>query len=222
MTRAAPAKAKPARKRDAERSKRAILQAALVEFSEQGYAGARIDTIAERSGISKPMIYSYFGDKDDLYAAALREAYVQIREGERDLHLDDLAPEEAIRALVSFTLSHFRSKPWFISMLNTENLRGGTTVRRISDVTAIQSRLLEQLREVLERGAREKVFRSGIDPVDFYITIASICYFPISNAHTLQVVFKCPMDEAWMEQRRRDAEEIAIRFLRPGPEDGDA
>lgn len=217
MSRAAPAKSRPLRKRDAERSKRAILEAALVEFSERGHAGARIDSIAERSGISKPMIYSYFGDKDDLYAAALREAYVQIREGERDLHLDNLAPEEAIRALVSFTLSHFRSKPWFISMLNTENLRGGTTVRKISDVSAIQSRLLVQLREVLQRGAKEGVFRSGIDPVDFYITIASICYFPISNMHTLRTVFKCPMDEAWMEQRRIDAEEIAIRFLRPDP-----
>ncbi len=217
MTPAIPAKTKPARKRDAERSKRAILEAALIEFSEHGHAGARIDAIAERSGISKPMIYSYFGDKDDLYAAALREAYVQIREGERDLDLGNLAPEEAIRALVSFTLSHFRSKPWFISMLNTENLRGGTTVRKISDVSAIQSRLLVQLREVLQRGAKEGVFRSGIDPVDFYITIASICYFPISNKHTLRTVFKCPMDEAWMEQRRIDAEEIAIRFLRPDP-----
>ena len=218
MTPASPAKSRPLRKRDAERSKRAILEAALVEFSERGHAGARIDSIAERSGISKPMIYSYFGDKDDLYAAALREAYVQIREGERDLHLDNLAPEEAIRALVSFTLSHFRSKPWFISMLNTENLRGGTTVRKISDVSAIQSRLLVQLREVLQRGAKDGVFRSGIDPVDFYITIASICYFPVSNMHTLRTVFKCPMDDAWMEQRRIDAEEIAIRFLRPDPE----
>ncbi|NIA72262.1 TetR/AcrR family transcriptional regulator [Pelagibius litoralis] len=217
MSPATPAKSRPLRKRDAERSKRAILEAALVEFSEHGHAGARIDSIAERSGISKPMIYSYFGDKDDLYAAALREAYVQIREGERDLDLDNLAPEDAIRALVSFTLGHFRSKPWFISMLNTENLRGGTTVRKISDVSAIQSRLLVQLREVLQRGAEEGVFRSGIDPVDFYITIASICYFPISNMHTLRTVFKCPMDETWMEQRRIDAEEIAIRFLRPDP-----
>jgi AcrR family transcriptional regulator len=207
-------------RRDAERSKRAILEAALVEFSEQGHAGARIDAIAARAGVSKPLIYSYFGDKDFLYAAALREAYVQIRAGERELDLEHKDPEAAIRALVSFTLRHFRSKPWFISMLNTENLRGGTTIRAIEDVSEIQSPLVAELRQVLERGARRGVFRRDVDPVDLYVTIASLCYFPVSNAHTLRVVFRCPVDDAWLERRGRDAEEMVLRFLRP--EAGDA
>jgi AcrR family transcriptional regulator len=207
--------ARVAPKRDAERSKRSILEAALVEFSEQGHAGARIDAIAARAGVSKPLIYSYFGDKDALYAAALREAYVQIRAGERELDLGHRDPEAAIRALVSYTLAHFRSKPWFISMLNTENLRGGTTIRAIEDVGEIQSPLVVQLREILERGARQGVFRDDVDPVDLYITVASLCYFPVSNAHTLRVVFRCPIDDAWLARRGRDAEEMVIRFLRP-------
>ena len=207
-------------KRDAERSKRFILDAALVEFSEKGFSGARIDTIAAQAGVSKPMIYSYYGDKDDLYAAALREAYIQIRAGERELQLENLSPVEAIRTLVSFTLNHFRSKPWFISMLNTENLRGGSTITKIHDVGEIQSKLLQELEIILDRGQQEGVFRRGIDPVDLYITIASLCYFPISNAHTLRVVFNKPVDEdAWLKQRRQDAEEMIIRFLRPDTTD---
>jgi AcrR family transcriptional regulator len=208
---------KPPPKRDAERSRRAILDAALIEFSEQGHAGARIDAIAARAGLSKPLIYSYFGDKDALYAAALREAYVQIRAGERALELDHRDPEGAIRALVGFTLEHFRRKPWFISMLNTENLRGGATIRAIEDVGAIQSTLIDGLAKVLERGAAEGRFRPGIDPVDLYISIASLCYFPISNAHTLRAVFGCPVDDAWLARRERDAAEMVLRFLRPEP-----
>ena len=76
------------------------------------------------------MLYNYFGDKDELYAAALREAYVQIRAGERELDLDGKSPEAALRAIIAFTLEHFRSKPWFISMLNTENLLGETRLGR--------------------------------------------------------------------------------------------
>jgi AcrR family transcriptional regulator len=170
--------------------------------------------------VSKPLIYSYFGDKDALYAAALREAYVQIRVGERALDLEHSDPEDAIRALVAFTLEHFVSKPWFISMLNTENLRGGATIGAIEDVSEIQSPLVSRLREVLDRGVAMGRFRPGIDPVDLYITIASLCYFPVSNAHTLRVVFRCPMDAAWLDRRRRDAEEMVLRFLRPQPGDG--
>lgn len=217
MSREPASAAAPAPRRDAGRSKRAILEAALVEFSEQGHAGARIDAIAARAGVSKPLIYSYFGDKDALYATALREAYVQIRAGERDLDLRHRDPEAAIRALVDFTLRHFRSKPWFISMLNTENLRGGRTIRSIEDVTEIQSPLVAELEEVLARGVAQGVFRSGIDPVDLYITIASLCYFPVSNAHTLSVVFDRSIDDAWLTRRGREAEEMVIRYLRPDP-----
>lgn len=221
-----PSKAPPARKpggpasapkRDAARSRRSILDASLIEFSTHGHAGARIDTIAERAGVSKPLIYSYFGDKDALYAAALREAYVQIRQGERDLQLDHKDPETAIRDLVDFTLHHFQQKPWFISMLNTENLRGGETIRQIRDVADIQSHLMDELRSLLDRGVSMGVFRPGIEPTDLYITIASLCYFPISNTHTLRAVFKAPIDEAWLARRSADIGEMVIRFLRPDP-----
>ena len=49
-------------KRDATASKRRILNAALREFSGLGLAGARMDAIADAADVSKPMIYSYFGD----------------------------------------------------------------------------------------------------------------------------------------------------------------
>lgn len=183
-----------------------------------------MDTVAEAAGISKPMIYSYFGDKDALYAAALREAYVQIRGGEKELELANLAPVEAVRTLVHFTFDHFRQKPWFISMLNTENLLGGDTIRSSADVGDIQSNMISELKRVLDHGAHEGVFREGIDPVELYITIASLCYFPISNRHTLRAVFKVPVDDAWVAARNTLVSDMVLCGLRPdaGQEAGDA
>ncbi|MCB1356038.1 MAG: hypothetical protein KDK53_05905, partial [Maritimibacter sp.] len=148
-------------------------------------------------------------------AAALREAYVQIRAGESELQLGDLEPVEAVRTLVHFTFDHFREKPWFISMLNTENLLGGETVRSIVDVGDIQSTMISELRRVLDHGEREGVFRKGVDPVELYITIASLCYFPISNRHTLRAVFKVPVDDAWVEARKRAVSDMVLADLRP-------
>lgn len=202
-------------KRDATASRRRILNAALKEFAVRGHAGARMDSIAEAAHVSKPMIYSYFGDKEELYKAALRESYVQIRQGERKLKIDDLSPEDAIRELVDFTLSHFVSRPWFISMLNTENLLGGDAVRQIGDVDEIQSPLIQSIGGVLARGAAAGTFRDDVDPVEFYITIASLCYFPVSNRHTLRAVFKVPIDEPWLKQRAEMIAEMLLRYLQP-------
>lgn len=179
-----------------------------------GHSGARVDRIAARAGISKPMIYDYFGDKDAIYAAALREAYVQIRRGESQLALDPEAPEEAVRELVRFTMGHFRRKPWFIRMLNNENLLGGETVQTLQDAAGIQSVLVARLEEILRQGKRQGVFHREVDPVEFYIFIASLCYFPISNMHTLRAVFQVPIDEEWLDRRTEEAAEMLLCYLR--------
>lgn len=208
---------RPRRRHDADATRADILAAALTEFAGHGHAGARIDRIAAASGMSKPMIYSYFGDKDGLYAAALREAYVQIREGERTLQLADLDPEEAIRTLVVFTMDHFVAKPWFVSMLNTENLRRGSTIAEIGDLGDIQSHLVGELGDILRRGAEAGLFRADADPVDIYITIASLCYFPVSNRHTLKPVFgRDYSDPAAQAERKRVAAEMILAWLREG------
>ncbi|MBT0959154.1 TetR family transcriptional regulator [Alphaproteobacteria bacterium KMM 3653] len=215
-----PEKRKPIRrdkKRNPEVTRAAILQAALEEFGEVGHSGARVDRIAERAGVSKPMIYDYFGDKDGIYTAALREAYVQIRAGEEELELDLLDPEAAIRALLRFTMDHFWRKPWFIRMLNTENLLGGDTIRKLDDAADIQSVLFTRLEAVLDQGVSTKVFRSDIDPVQLYLFIASVCYFPISNMHTLRVVFQIPITGEWLEQHADRASDMIVGYLKAPP-----
>ena len=53
----------------------AILDAALDAFSEGGYHETSLDTVAERAGISKALIYEHFPSKHVLHKALL-ETYV--------------------------------------------------------------------------------------------------------------------------------------------------
>ncbi|WP_432827604.1 TetR family transcriptional regulator [Dactylosporangium sp. CA-092794] len=57
------------RTRDPETKRRLLLEAALEEFAESGVAGARIDRIARRAGISAGLIYSFYDNKDSLFEA---------------------------------------------------------------------------------------------------------------------------------------------------------
>jgi len=51
-----------------------IVRAALDVFSEKGFAGAKMEEIAARAGVSKGAPYLYFPTKEDLFAAVVREA----------------------------------------------------------------------------------------------------------------------------------------------------
>jgi AcrR family transcriptional regulator len=56
--------------RDAQETRKRLLEAAVAEFSTYGIAGARIDRIAAKAPANKAMIYAYFGNKEQLFDAA--------------------------------------------------------------------------------------------------------------------------------------------------------
>ena len=177
------------RSRDADRSQQTILLAARDEFALYGLAGARVDRIAERADINKRLIYYYFKSKDDLFLAVLENTYADIRAAEQKLHLDEMDPVEAIRELVSFTWHYYLEHPEFISLLNSENQHNAAHLKKSSRIQEMNSPLVQMLDTVLERGRKQDLFRAGIDPIQLYISIASICYFYLSNNQTLSTIF---------------------------------
>ena len=68
--------------------------------------------------------------RQQILAAALELAYSDFREAEKDLNLDDLSPVEGMRKLVALTLDYFNQTPYFISLLNSENLHGARYLRQ--------------------------------------------------------------------------------------------
>jgi len=191
---AAPASARTRTKaarptRDAVRTQAAILEAATQEFARHGLGGARVDSIAARAKTNKRMLYYYFGGKEDLFLAVLERAYEHIRLEEQKLRLTDLPPVEGVTQLIVFTWNYYLAHPEFMTLLNSENLHRAQHLKRSRKIRAMHSPLIATLSEVLARGAREGVFRSGVDPVQLYVSIAGLGYFYLSNNHTLSTIF---------------------------------
>lgn len=61
----------------ADKQKR-LLQAAHTEFSRYGIAGARVDRIAAQAGCNKSLIYSYFGNKEQLFEYIYQRAVAAV------------------------------------------------------------------------------------------------------------------------------------------------
>lgn len=177
------------RPRDADRSQKDILQAALGEFAEHGLGGARMDRIADRAGVNKRLIYYYFENKESLFLAVLEGAYESIRGEEKQLNLTQVEPTEAIRRLISFTWNYYLAHPEFLTLLNSENLHRARHLKQSAKVLTMHSPLIETLAGVLERGHKAGLFRAGVDPVQLYISIAGLSYFYLSNSHTLSTIF---------------------------------
>jgi TetR/AcrR family transcriptional regulator len=68
------------RRRDPDRSRQALLDAARHEFADKGLAGARVSEIAARAGVNKQLISYYFGGKQGLYDALVEQWLEKERE----------------------------------------------------------------------------------------------------------------------------------------------
>ena len=202
------------RTRDADRTQESILRAAMAEFSAAGLGGARMDSIAERAGVNKRLIYYYFGSKEALFLAALETTYADIREAERELRLESLDPPEAVRRLVAFTWKHYLKHPEFLTLLNSENLHRAKHLQQSTRIREMNSPLVQLLGDVLERGRRDGVFRGGVDPVHLYISIAGLAYFYLSNNPTLSTIFgRDLMTPKALSERLSHITEVVMGYL---------
>ena len=205
----------PARPRDAEKTKASILKAARDEFCEQGFNGARVDAIADRAKANKRLLYHYFGNKEALYEAVLLDAYKEIRRGERELHIGQYDPVEAVDRIIRFTFRHFLANPWFPRLLSVENLQNARFVKKIKDVDEIRSPIVGELHDIVKRGHALGIFRTDVDPMQLYISIISLCYFYVSNMQTLSVVFGRDLSQfALIQDREAQAVQMVLDYLR--------
>lgn len=103
------------KRRRMPRAQRELQMIAVAEeiFAERGYQASSMDEIAERVGVSKPMIYEYFGSKEGLLVACIRQARSELLAATVTSVEGVTSAEDAMRrglvAFFTFIDSHRRS-----------------------------------------------------------------------------------------------------------------
>ncbi|WP_250487058.1 TetR family transcriptional regulator [Caballeronia sp. GaOx3] len=172
-------------KRDPEGTRRRILEAAKSQFAKFGLAGARTDAISEVAGSNERMLYYYFGSKELLYVAVLESMYADYAKKESELDLSSLQPREAMAALATSIWVHLWDNPEWLGLINNENLHQGRYLKTSEKLTETISPVVDVVGSILERGVDAGQFRSGIDPLDFYVTVVGMGYYIASNHFTI-------------------------------------
>lgn len=199
-----------------ENTQKNLLAAARAAFAEGGLEGARVDDIARRAGANKQLVYHYFGSKDGLYTAVLEEVYQEIRDREAALALDAFAPDEAMRKLIEFSFDYLAESPDFVRILADENTHAGHHLRGSRVVKEVNRPIIELIRNTLDRGAKSGVFKSGLDPLQVYLSIAGMSFFFFANMHTLSRAFESGLGtRKGVAKRRAHIVEFTLAALRP-------
>ncbi len=193
-----------------------ILKAAIEQFAQGGFSGARIEVICKHADVNPRMIYHYFGDKAGLYVAVLEHVLGQLRTEELKLDVSQSEPLEGLLTMFDFIHGHFASHPELIRLLSSENLLEGAFLKNSDATPSVASPVVEHIDTLLKRGEADGVIRTGLDPLHLYVVMVGLSYFHKSNAHTLSIIWGSLMtSEAWQNEHKRIARDMLKTFLRP-------
>ena len=139
------------------------LEAAHDLFAERGYAAVTMDEIAAAVGVTKPLLYNYFGNKERLYIACMERAGVALTATVADAVGSTANPADALGAGVRAFFSFLDTDRAAWAVLFDETLpHGGEVFDRVAAyrgqiVDLVSASLLAQLPERSRRAAKVEV-----------------------------------------------------------------
>lgn len=183
-------------------SEQQILDAARQEFRENGYSGARMQSIADRAGINKSMLHYYYRSKDKLFQQVFREAVKELFPVLFEVLNADLGLVPKVEKLIETYHDIFRENPslpqFVLHEMNQHPVRFRSFIE--SQGIEIPRVFVRQIEEEIRAGTMRP-----IKPQEFVINIIALCVFPYIARNMIEVIFEMEGDtfEHFIEQRKR-------------------
>ncbi|MEZ5212528.1 TetR/AcrR family transcriptional regulator [Gordonia sp. (in: high G+C Gram-positive bacteria)] len=144
-----------------------MLDAAIAEFAESGFTETSMDSIAARAQISKPMLYLYYGSKDELFTACItRESgrFIEVMSAGFD---PAMRQRDQARVLVREFLKyvHQNVQSWRVLYRVASGTAGFSVV-----VQEARAQITEMITELIRRGTTVE----GASDIDFELTAVAL------------------------------------------------
>lgn len=155
-----------------------ILAAATEVFATIGFAGARVDDIADRAGVNKAMLYYHVGDKERLYATVLTETIEQGFAELRAATEQATTPESKLRCVLEKFAEFGTSHPHFVPIMLREIASGGATLP--DEMLQRMASVFRVVADVLAEGSRKGAFRK-VDPLLTHVSLVGSLMFLVAS-----------------------------------------
>jgi TetR/AcrR family transcriptional regulator len=158
---------------------RKIIDAASQIFSEVGFAGARVDDIAEKAGVNKATIYYHIGNKDILYAHMMHDIFSNATEQIAGSVKAEKGPEEKLRVYIRGFTRLIDGHPHIAPLMLREVASGGQHIPNI--VARNMADIVSLLTDILDHGVRSRIFVKTLPLIIHMIIIGTAAFYKSSE-----------------------------------------
>jgi AcrR family transcriptional regulator len=170
------------RERKKAKTRASIREHALRLFREQGYAGTRVEQIAEAAEVSPATFYRYFPTKEDV---VLQDDLDVLAFEAMENQPAGLSPLAAVRAAMAEALP---------KLTEEERDRFRETTALTHEVPEIRARALDEFARTIDLFAAAMARRTGREPGDFAVRALAGAVFGVIIAITLPTLGQEPVE----------------------------
>ena len=162
-----------------EITKRKILEAAEIEFAQNGLAATKVDDIAKRAGVNKQLIYAHYVSKENLYSTILGIVYDHLGEYEEILIKNKYEGIDTIRTIILQYFDFLKNNQTFVRLVLWENLNN------VAHLGNVKTQLFVGVENIIRDGMEKGLISKELDVEQLAYSFNVFCFSAFSNVNTI-------------------------------------
>jgi len=189
-----------------------ILEAAKKVFHARGYAGARMQEIADEAGVNKALLHYYYRNKESLFHAVFEDAFSKLLVKMKEIFFSDRPLTEKVEQFVQYYVTFISNNSYLpLFVLNSLYERPEQFRALLERNTLSPLSILETIRQQVK-----SELNLDIDPLHLYINILSLSIFPVIAKPMIQNIFGYSDEhlDAFYAERRHTVPQFILNALK--------
>ncbi len=170
-------------KEDLNETQIKIMEAAMAEFLEKGFSGARMQNIADNAGMNKALLHYYYRNKESLFKQVFLDVLIDMFSMLTDIIETEIDFESKLNKLVKSYMNYLIEHRQFPLFLLNEIYRNPEIVDQVlreSDVTETWDKFYNELCQSQKNGDVIE-----LNPAHIIVTIVSLVVFPVAASNVI-------------------------------------
>jgi AcrR family transcriptional regulator len=162
-------------------TKERILQGAHDVFQRNGFSGATMQAIAEKSGVNKALLHYHFGTKTELFHAILQQSFSQLLPAVFMALNSEMPLRDKLRNVVELYLGTIIKNPELPLFVISELQRNPSFIKKQINLRSFPPRFVQQVNDA---SARREIIHA--EPADIMADLMGLCILPFVARPILQ------------------------------------
>ncbi|MCO5248047.1 MAG: TetR/AcrR family transcriptional regulator [Chitinophagales bacterium] len=176
-----------------------IKRAAKKVFAKKGFAGARLQEIADVAGIGRTSLHYYYKSKDKLFDAVITEKLSELKNRFGSLNIQNLSLEEKLIHCTKAYFSKAITDPDLDIFLLNEFNRKPEKMMALIQNHRFTKEILKDFNQAIQAGQIKGIAQQH------FITFLSITFFPFAAKSMMQQMLQCNDEDYMQYMKAREA-----------------